>query len=88
MYTLRVLAGAVKDLKNLDKPVTQTVLSRLNWLAENFEVIERRALKGELMGFYKFRVGDYRVIYEVLDNEKTIIIHSIGHRREVYKKRR
>lgn len=88
MYTLRVLAGAVKDLKNLDKPVTRTVLSRLNWLAENFEVIERRALKGELMGFYKFRVGDYRVIYEVLDNEKTIIIHSIGHRREVYKKRR
>lgn len=87
MYTLRVLTGAVKDLKSLDKSIAETIFLRMNWLAENFEAIERRALKGELAGLYKFRVGDYRIIYEVLESEKTIIVHSVGHRREVYKKR-
>jgi len=43
-------------------------------------------LKG-LKGFYKLRVGDYRVIYEILYEERTIVVHAIGHRRDIYRKR-
>ena len=43
------------------------------------------ALKGDLTGLYKLREGDYRIVYQILRGEKVIIIHSIGHRREVYK---
>ncbi len=42
---------------------------------------------GDLAGLYKLRVGDYRVIYEVLWDEETIVIHAIGHRREIYRRR-
>ena len=57
-------------------------------LAENIEQINPQALKGELAGLYKLREGDYRIIYEILHDEETIVIHSIGHRREIYEKKR
>ncbi|MGB9870254.1 MAG: type II toxin-antitoxin system RelE family toxin [Anaerolineae bacterium] len=56
-------------------------------MAANLNSIRPEALKGDLKGFYKLRVGDYRIIYEVLDQERVIIIHAIGHRRDIYRKR-
>lgn len=44
-------------------------------------------LKGELKGLYKVREGSYRIIFEILKNEQTIVIHAIGHRRDIYKRR-
>ena len=44
-------------------------------------------LTGELTGLFKARVGDYRVIYELLHDEHLLIIHAIGHRRDIYRKR-
>ena len=38
-------------------------------------------------GLYNLRVGDYRVLYEILHGEQTIVIHAIGHRRDIYRKR-
>jgi len=32
-------------------------------------------------------VGDYRVIYEILYDEQTIVIHAVGHRKDIYRKR-
>lgn len=44
------------------------------------------ALKGDELGqFWKYRIGDYRVIAEILDQEIRIIVVRIGHRREVYR---
>ncbi|HMH44966.1 MAG TPA: type II toxin-antitoxin system RelE/ParE family toxin [Pyrinomonadaceae bacterium] len=37
---------------------------------------------------YKLREGDYRIIYELLRSEEAIVVHLIGHRREVYKMKR
>lgn len=85
MYVLKLLDSAVRDLAKLDKPVARRVVLRLNWMVENFDNIRRIPLAGELSGFYKFRVGDYRVVYQILDNEKIILIHAVGHRREVYR---
>ncbi|WP_233467234.1 type II toxin-antitoxin system RelE family toxin [Dolichospermum flos-aquae] len=42
------------------------------------------SLTGQWSGFYKLRVGDYRVIYELDIEEQLIIIIRIGHRREIY----
>jgi hypothetical protein len=36
-------------------------------------------LKRDLKGLYKIREGSYRIIFEVLENDQTIITHSIGH---------
>ena len=45
------------------------------------------ALTGDLAGLHKLRVGDYRVVYEVLHSEQTIIVHLVGHRRDIYRRR-
>jgi mRNA interferase RelE/StbE len=60
-------------------------LNRIQWLAEHFDDLKPELLAGTLSGFYKFRVGDYRIIYKVYKNENLMVIHGIGHRREVYK---
>jgi mRNA interferase RelE/StbE len=74
-------------LARLDKGVGRRIVERVNWLAANLDDIRPEALSGDLVGFYKFRVGDYRVIYEIVRKEKAIVIHAIGHRREIYRKR-
>jgi mRNA interferase RelE/StbE len=37
---------------------------------------------------FKLRVGDYRVVYELIHEEQVVMVHAIGHRREVYRRRR
>ena len=87
MYTLRILDPAITELSDLDKTIAKRIIKKLKWLAENFENIYPEVLKGELSGFYKLRVGNYRIIYEVFQKEKVIIIHLIGHRRDIYKQK-
>jgi len=47
-----------------------------------------KAASRELSGLYKLREGDYRIIYEIIRKENVILVHSIGHRREVYQRRK
>ena len=84
---VRLLEAAVRDLVRLDRPDGRRVVGRINWLATNFGLVRPVPLTGNLAGLYKFRVGDFRVIYELLSAEQTLIVHAIGHRREVYRKR-
>jgi mRNA interferase RelE/StbE len=45
------------------------------------------ALKGELRGLRRIRVGRYRVVYEVLDGELIVLVVRVAHRREAYRRR-
>ena len=87
MYYVRILDSAIRELARLDKPVGRRIVERINWLALRVDEIRLEPLKGELAGLYKLRVGDYRVIYEILHEEQTIVIHAIGQRREIYRRR-
>jgi mRNA interferase RelE/StbE len=87
VYHIRLLDAATRELAKLDRPVGQRIVERIRWLAENLEAIRLEALTDDLAGFYKLRVGDYRIIYELLHDEQTILIHVIGHRRDIYRKR-
>ena len=86
MYNIRILDEASRELARLDKPVGRRIVERINWLSEKLNDIRPEPLRGDLIGLYKFRIGDYRVIYEIIHDEKTIVIHAIGHRREIYRK--
>ena len=86
-YRIRILKAASQDLERLDKPTGRRIVQRINWLAANLDAIHLEALTGDLAGLYKFRVGDYRIIYEVLWDEETIVIHAVGYRREIYRRR-
>jgi mRNA interferase RelE/StbE len=87
MFTIRILKQATKELEKLDKPVARRIADRIKWLGENIEKIKPKSLKGEFVGLYKLREGDYRIIYEIIRKERVIVIHSVGHRREIYKKK-
>jgi mRNA interferase RelE/StbE len=87
MYRIRILDAATRELARLDKPTGRRVVERIKWLAANLDDLNPYALTGDLAGFYKLRVGDYRVLYEILQDEQTVVIHKIGHRREVYRRR-
>jgi mRNA interferase RelE/StbE len=85
MYNIRLLKAASRELEAMDKTVAMRIATRLRWLAENVEHIRPLTLKGDLSGLCKLREGDYRIIYAVIHDEMTIIIHAIGHRRDVYR---
>ena len=86
MYRVRLLDAATKELGKLDKSVARRIVGRVNWLAENLKSVQPKILTGEFEGLFKLRVGDYRVVYELIHNEQMIIVHVIGHRREIYRK--
>ena len=66
MYEVRILNEAVRDLKQLDKPVGRRIVQRISWLASNLDNISKEQLSGNLSNLYKFRIGAYRVLYQVL----------------------
>lgn len=75
---------ALADLEKLSQAVCQRIVSKIDWLAENFEQIKPQPLSNNLSGFFKLRVGDYRVIYEFNSIEQTITIDRVGHRSQIY----
>lgn len=85
MYQVIVLPKALKDLSNLDRTIAKRVIDKLMWLSDNIETMNPLALKSNLSGFYKLKIGDYRALYDIEHSKKIIYIHKIGHRKEIYK---
>lgn len=85
MYDVGFTSKAESDLHRLDAPIAQRVLTRLRWLAENFDRIRPEPLKGDWRDFFKLRVGDYRVLYTINRTKREIVVHFTRHRREVYR---
>ena len=70
----------LKRLKHLDRQTQIRVLKELKLLESN--PFSGKQLMGRLSELESFRVGDFRVIYQVA--EKKVIIRTIGHRKKVY----
>jgi mRNA interferase RelE/StbE len=82
-YNIHYKKSVNRDLKKLSKAEARHILDQIE------EELSKKAdtypvLKGQFAGLRKYRVGDYRVIYAILEND--VLILRIGHRREVYKK--
>ncbi len=76
---------AKKQLQKLDSSVRQ----RVSKFFDELETLENprskgEALVGNLGGLWRYRVGDYRIICEINDNELLIYAIHIAHRKEVY----
>ena len=79
---------ALKELAKLDKQVARRILI---FLRERVAVLDDprsvgEALKGSRLGeFWKYRVGDYRIITNIEDGVMRILVLKVGNRREVYR---
>jgi mRNA interferase RelE/StbE len=80
------MPAAADDLRRLDRPTSQRILNKLKWLSQNFSDLTPEKLTGELRGFCRLRVGSYRVVYTADQDEHQLVIHLIGHRRDIYKR--
>ncbi len=86
-YTLALTREAQNDIRQLTPPVQNRMLEKLRWLAENASLIVHQPLQGEQWaGTFRYRVGDYRIIYLMEVEKSQITVLKIGHRREIYKR--
>ena len=86
-WTIKFARKAEKNLDQLDKPVIQRILKFLKTRVENDPRAVGEPLKGHLSELWKYRVGDYRLICSIEDEQLLVLIVHLGHRREVYKKK-
>lgn len=80
--------AALRELKKLDPQVAQRILAFLHDRIATLQDPRSigQALKGSTLGeFWKYRIGDWRVICEIKDGEIVILVLRIGNRREVYR---
>jgi mRNA interferase RelE/StbE len=78
---------ALKQLKKLDKVISGRIVDYMDEVAKLKDPRERgKILVGNLLGFWRYRVGDYRILCRIRDNELVITVVEVGHRREVYDK--
>lgn len=87
MYKVEFTESAVKELKKLDKSTAKVIK---NWVVKNLvdcndPRLHGKALKGNLAGIWRYRVGDYRLFANIHDEIVTIEIFEIGHRKEIYR---
>ena len=81
-YSIQYKKSVEKDLARIGKPEARRLLDKME--KELTSHPERYPiLQGPLSGLRKMRMGDYRVIYAILDND--VLVLRIGNRREVYK---
>lgn len=86
MWTIKLNPISAKSLKKLDKPEKQRIEAFIDGLA----ILDNprqtgKALQGDLKGLWRYRVGDYRLIAQIKDNELIILIIELGHRKYIYK---
>lgn len=86
-YRLLFSKRALKELKKMDKAVSALIFA---WLKKNVDgAVDPRAfgkaLTGDKKDMWRYRIGDYRVLADIEDENLTIIAIEIGHRRDIYK---
>jgi len=86
-YKILFEKNADKQLKKIDTTQQRIIV---NWIAKNLENtndprILGKSLKGNLRDYWRYRVGNYRIIAEIDDEEVRILIIEVGHRKDIYK---
>lgn len=85
-YKVSISKRAVRQIAKLDKKDAKRILDHL----EEIDGIEDprtkgKALTGALRGLWRYRVGDYRIICDIRDNEMVVVAVSVAHRRDIYR---
>lgn len=83
-YRIEFTTAAAKELRKLDPGIRRRILSGIAELEQDPRPAGCKKLTGESTA-WRIRVGDYRILYEVVDNLLVVTVIRVAHRREVYK---
>jgi mRNA interferase RelE/StbE len=81
-YSILILPSAQKQLNKLPNSIATRIEDKMMELGQEPRPSGCKKLKGREA--YHIRIGDYRVIYEILDSRLVATVITIGYRREVY----
>ena len=89
-WTIEVSDIAEKQLRKLDRPVQKRLI---DWLDDRINGCKNprhfgEPLRGDMAGLWRYRVGDYRIICEIQEQQLVVLALAIGHRRGVYLRRK
>ena len=85
-YEAQILPKVARQIKALSIEVRQDISLTIQSLADEPRPIGVKKLSGE-KDIYRVRVGNYRVLYRIIDKVLVVVVVSVGHRREVYRDR-
>ena len=85
-YTVEIARRAVKSIVKLPGHEQQKIRAAIDILADEPRPPSCTKLSGE-DSVYRVRIGDYRILYEVIDVRLVIHVVRVGHRRDVYRDR-
>ena len=83
-YRIEIDQGAKRQLKKIPQAMLQQIGAAIDALA--LDPRPQGSTKLKASDFYRVRVGDYRIIYEIRDKHLIVLVVSVGNRRDVYKK--
>ena len=83
IFSVRIKASAATALGNLPKADRGRVIEAIDRLRTT--PTAGGALKGEFAGLRRLRVGRYRIIYEVIEDELVVLVIRISHRKDAYR---
>lgn len=85
-YQIRFEVGAKKDFKKIDNSIKIKIIKFLKKLESREDPRTLgESLEENLSGYWKYRVGDYRLVVEILDDVLTILMLVVSKRDTVYK---
>jgi mRNA interferase RelE/StbE len=87
VWTVKISNVAERQLKKMDRPLQKRIL---DWLDDRIEGCKNprhfgEPLKGGYSGFWRYRVGNYRILCDIQDQKVLVLVLTIGHRRQVYR---
>jgi len=77
--------AAIKQLSKLDKPVQKRIIDFLEHRAAENPRAHGEATTGNLSGYWKYRIGNYRTVVEIIDQRLVVFVIKVAHRSIVYK---
>ena len=84
MYNIEIAPAAERAIKKLSAEVKKRIIKALLKLGVEARPPGVKKLSGE-EDLYRVRVGDYRVVYQIRDNELVVLVLRVAHRKEVYR---
>lgn len=82
-YTITFARSARKELESFDAQIVKRIFPKIESLAREPRPVGCRKLKGE-KNLWRIRIGDYRVVYAVYDDERRVDIIAVRHRSKAY----
>jgi len=90
MYKLEIEESALKEISKLDKHIQIFIMNCIEEIEKNYfefkKINKIEPLKHDLKGFYKYKARTFRIILKEYEEKLIVLVVSVGHRREVYKK--